>query len=277
MKNILYICALFLVMFSKSACADSDFFDDLIIDENGKKQVEQEIEKKEGKQKASELLDQKLEELKFIQKKKKLEEPEPEPDPADLYDPAPFGLYWLAPQKQIEKLGVILKPQKVKDAPNSFLATNLPKPVNAFENVVISFGENDILWRIASYGKPMDDDLNATNGLKEYKRFYIIFDEKYGNTEEFYTPAVINVDEEILLKDGTKSHVIKQKFIEKGDDNFKEKLMKGESTLYATFHNDSVAVTLALMANGDGQTFIMVDYKNLKANEMEHEKMLDAL
>ena len=53
--------------------------------------------------------------------------------------------------------------------------------------------------------------------------------------------------------------------------------MKGESTLYATFHNDSVAVTLALMANGDGQTFIMVDYKNLKANEMEHEKMLDAL
>ena len=220
--------------------------------------------------------------IQFEQKKKELEEqknkPKEEPqEPEIVYDQAPFGLLWLAPQEKIESLGVTLTQKNVKDSPNSFIATHLPKPVSAFESVLVSFGDNDILWRIAGYGLPIDDNENATNGLKEYHKFFNIFDEKYGNTEEFYTAAIINVDEEVVLKDGSKSHVIKQKFIEKGDDNFKQKLMTGESVLYATFHNDLVSVTLALMVNAEGQTFIMVDYKNLKLNEMEHEKMLDAL
>ena len=276
MKNILCLSVILLTMFSLKAKAENDFFDELIIDHENQKKLEEEIKMEESKVKASQMLDQKLMDLQFEQKRKDAEDKQNGIEKV-VYDPAPFGLLWLAPQKEIEKLGVVLTPKQVKDSPNSFTATNLPKPVNAFESVLVSFGDNDILWRIAGYGMPMEDNQNATNGLKEYDKFYKIFDEKYANAEEFYTAAVINVDEEIMLKDGTKSHVIKQKFIEKGDEGFKEKLMKGESVLYAIFHNDSVSVTLALMANGDGQTFIMVDYKNLKINDLEHEKMMDAL
>jgi len=274
MKNILCPVVMLLTLFSVKAKAENDFFDELIIDHENQKKLEEEIKIEESKVKASQVLDQKLMDLKFEQKKKEAEENQEE---KVVYDSAPFGLLWLAPQKEIEKLGVVLTPKKVKDSPNSFTATNLPKSVSAFDSVLVSFGDNDILWRIAGYGTPIEDDQNASLGLKEYNKFYQIFDEKYANAEEFYTAAVINVDEEVMLKDGSKSHMIRQKFIEKGDDGFKEKLMKGESILYATFHNDSVSVTLALMANGDGQTFIMVDYKSLKINDLEHEKMMDAL
>ena len=282
MKNIFYIFMTVLILFSSKARAADSFFDDLIINDEDKKQIEEEIKFEEGKIKASELLNKKLMDIEFKQKKKELEEQqnkaEEEPqEPEIVYDQAPFGLLWLAPQEKIESLGVILTQKNIKDSPNSFIAEHLPKSVSAFESVLVSFGESDMLWRIAGYGIPLADDENATNGLKEYHKFYNIFEEKYGNAEEFYTAAVVNVDEEVILKDGTTSHVIKQKFIEKGDNDFKQKLMTGESVLYATFHNDLVSVTLALMVNGDGKTFVVVDYKNLKINDLEHEKMLDAL
>lgn len=280
MKKFLSLVMLSSVMLSSAAKAENDFFDDLIIDSQHKQEIEENIQIEEGKVKASELLDKKLMDLKFEQKRKEAEEKkdvEPEPDPAELYEAAPFGLFWLAPIEVIEKIGVVLTPKSIKDSPNSYTATNLPKPVKAFESVIISFGETDLLWRIAGQGVPMEDDSNASKGLNMYHKFYNIFKEKYGFDEEFYTAASINVDEEVMLKDGSKSHIIKQKFIEKGDEGFKQKLMTGESVLYATFKNDAVAVTLALMANGDGQTFIMVDYKSLKINDLEHEKMLDAL
>lgn len=280
MKKILSLVILSSVMFSSAVRAENDFFDDLIIDSQHKKQIKENIQIEEGKVKASELLDKKLMDLKFEQKRKEAEEKkdvEPEPDPAELYEAAPFGLFWLAPIDVIKKIGVVLTPKSIKDSPNSYTATNLPKPVKAFESVIISFGETDLLWRIAGQGVPMEDDSNASKGLSVYHKFYNIFKEKYGFDEEFYTAASVNVDEEVMLKDGSKSHIIKQKFIEKGDEGFKQKLMTGESVLYATFKNNSVSVTLALMANGDGQTFIMVDYKSLKINDLEHEKMLDAL
>lgn len=273
MKNILCFLILISAFIIEKAKAENDFFDDLIIDNETRKHIEEEMKIEESKTKTSEILDKKLIDLQFQQKKKEIEEPEPEKN----YETAPFGLFWLTPKEIIEKKGVVLTPKNIKDTPNSFIATNLPKPVAAFENVLVSFGESDMLWRIAGYGTPMEDDEKATRGLKEYQKFYNIFDEKYGNAEEFYTAAVINVDEEVVLKDGSKSHIIKQKFIEKGDDDFKQKLMSGDSVLYAIFRNDSVSVTLALMANGEGKTFIMVDYKNIKINELEHEKMMDAL
>lgn len=274
MKNFLCFLTLFVALFATKSFAGNSFFDELIIDNENRKQLEEQNKMEESKIKASETLDKKIMDLQFEQKKKEVEE---EKEPEIVYEPAPFGLLWLASKEKIEQMNIVLTPKTFKDSPNSFIAGNLPKPVSAFENVLVSFGENDILWRIAGYGLPIEDDNNATNGLKEYQKFYSIFDEKYGNAEEFYTAAVVNVDEEVMLKDGTKSHIIKQKFVEKGDDNFKEKLMSGDSVLYAIFRNDTISVTLALMVNGEGKTFIMVDYKNLKINELEHEKMLDAL
>lgn len=270
MKHILIFLTTLLCCLSGLVKADS-FFDDLILDKQQKLEVQEKMLMDESKAKTSEALDRRLLNLKFKQKKQEIEEPDV------VFDIAPFGLLWLAPKKEIEKLNVTLRPKPIKDAPNCFATKHLPKPVSAFENVLICFGKNDALWRIVAYGVPTDDNEKASKGLEEYQKFYDIFKDKYGNDQEFYTAAVVNIDEEVALKDGSTSHVIKQRFVEKGDDDFKQKLMNGESILYATFHNLLVEVTLVLTANGDGQTFIVVDYQNLRKTSIEQQQMLDAL
>ena len=123
----------------------------------------------------------------------------------------------------------------------------------------------------------IEDDDKATKGLAEYQKFYDMLNDKYGNAQEFFTPAVLNVDEETTDEKGEKVHKIKQKIIDRGEEGFKEKLMRGESTLYSIFETDHIGVTLALLADGNGNTFIVVDYKNLTKDDTEREELYDAL
>ena len=178
---------------------------------------------------------------------------------------------------EILELQVKLTPYAVKDSPNSYMATDLPKPVKAIRKVLISFGDNDALWRISGYGRLLEDDSRATKGLEEYHNFYQILEQKYGNADEVYTPFVKNVEETITTEDGKAAKTIRQYYMEIGDEGFKEKLMTGEATLYATFENDHISVTLALLADGDGQTYIIIDYKNLIPDEQDSKQTYDAL
>ena len=84
-------------------------------------------------------------------------------------------------------------------------------------------------------------------------------------------------NETVTNADGTQSVVSTQQEMPKGSDGFLQKLITGEATLYATFENGSVGVTLALLANGDDKTYIVVDYKNLSAGRKEMEELYDAL
>lgn len=277
MKKLL-LC-LFFVFFSikQQVKAQDDFFDNLIVDEQMKQDVEKEIAVEDGKNKASEILNTKPLKLQLDENLNvKLKQKE-QNEIIIAREPAPFGLKWLATVDEIKYLNVVLKPKQVKDTPNSFIAENLPKPVKAFREVLVSFGENNALWRIVGYGQLINDDDKASHGLEEYRKFYDMLNKKYGNAHEFYTPAVMNIDEEVVEDDGTKTHKIKQETVEIGTPGFKEKLMSGQSTLYSTFENDHIGVTLALIADGNGQTFIIVDYKNLKVNETEKQEIFDAL
>ncbi len=276
-KTVLWTFLLCFSMLNTSR-AEDDFFDNLIVDEELKNQVETEINKEKAQATAAEILDQKpiLLEIDGLSKIKKkdaaVEEIAPKPR-----EPAPFGLKWLATKDEIIAQGVKLAPYSVKDAPNSYMATDLPKPVKAMREVLISFGDTDELWRISGYGKLIEDDEKATKGLEEYHKFYDILAEKYGNADEFYTPYVENVEENTTAPDGTISKTIKQHFMDIGDEGFKQKLMSGESTLYATFENDHISVTLALLADGEGKTYIIIDYTNNKVKQTELEKIYDAL
>lgn len=280
MKKIFFsVLSLVFCLNHQAKAQEDDFFDNIIVDEQMKQKVQETIEKQEGQEKAAEILESKPLKLQIDENAKvKLREKENEDiTPVVVREPAPFGLKWLATIDEIKYMKILLKPKQIKDAPNSFVAENLPKPVKAFKEVLLSFGENDALWRIAGYGKELEDDSKATKGLEQYKKFYDVLNEKYGNAQEFYTPAVINIDEEVVDKDGVKTHNIKQKVMDMGENGFKEKLMSGEAVLYSTFENDHIGVTLALLANGDGKTFIVVDYKNLKINEVEQQEIFDAL
>ena len=277
-KIFLSLLGLIFAFQPSSTKAEDDFFDNLIVDDEIKQKVEETNAKEKRKNKASEILNSKPLQLKMDENNKvKLRQTEEEEIAPIVREPAPFGLKWLATVEEIKYMKILLKPKQVKDAPNSYTAQNLPKPVKSFREVLLSFGDNDALWRIAGFGVLIEDDTKASKGLAEYKKFYDMLNEKYGNAEQFFTPAVVNIDEEVTAEDGSKSHKIKQKIIEMGDEGFKEKLMNGESTLYSTFENNDIGVTLALLADGNGQTFIMIDYKNLKINEVELEQLYDAL
>ena len=276
-KPFFYLLSLLLI-YCTTLKAEDDFFDDLIMTDEIKQQAQENVGRMEGQLKAGEILDQKPIKLHIDENAKiQVKEDKNKEVITQVYEMAPFGLKWLAPKSEIEYMKVILTKTNVKDSPNSYMATNLPKPLNAFREVLVSFGNTDALWRIAGYGNFLEDDTKATKGLEMYQKFYDILKDKYGNPQEFFTPAVINVDEEKKAEDGTVSHSIKQVLLEKGSDGFKEKLMSGESTLFSTFEGDHIGVTLALLANAEGFTYIIIDYKNLKMQDIELKEMYDAL
>lgn len=278
MKKVILFGLLTLTVAVKAPYADDDFFDNLIVDEQMQQEVKNTIEKEKAQVSAGQILDQKPLELKIDTsdefKIKKATKDAVLPIEREM---APFGLKWLATKDEISELQVKLAPYAVKDSPNSYMATDLPKPVKTMRKVLISFGDNDALWRISGYGRLIEDDSKATKGLEEYHNFYQMLEQKYGNADEFYTPYVKNVEETTTAEDGTTTKTIRQYYMEVGDEGFKEKLMSGEATLYATFENDHISVTLALLADGDGQTYIIIDYKNLIPDEQDSKQTYDAL
>lgn len=278
MKKVVLYAAFGLFALAHTARADDDFFDNLIVDEHMQQEVKNTIEKEKAQISAGEILDKKPLELKIdADDQSKITKSTKDAVLPIERELAPFGLKWLASKDEILELQVKLTPYAVKDSPNSYMATDLPKPVKAIRKVLISFGDNDALWRISGYGRLLEDDSRATKGLEEYHNFYQILEQKYGNADEVYTPFVKNVEETITTEDGKSAKTIRQYYMEIGDEGFKEKLMTGEATLYATFSNDHIAVTLALLADGDGQTYIIIDYKNLIPDEQDSKQTYDAL
>lgn len=250
--------------------AQSNFFNELIVSD----EIQQEQVRESGTLEAGKLLDTKPTVLKVQNQRKKVKKVEADKPAPVIRDPAPMGLKWMATVAEIEYLHVRLIPIEIKDMPNSYQAENLPNPVSDFREVDLSFGEADALWRIASYGKFIDDDASASKGLKEYRKYYQLLEKKYGNAQQFYTPAAVNVDE--VTAEG-ELQTVQTRPMTIGENGFLQKLMSGEASLYATFENGKIGVTLALYADGNAKTYIVVDYKDLTTGKQELEDLYNAL
>lgn len=276
MKKFFGAVFVFQMLWSPLVSAQDDFFDDLIVSDEIKQTVETKEAVASGQMQAGQLLESKPITLKVKIPQTDTMKKTPEKT-AQIRQNAPFGLKWLATIDEIRQLNVTLKKIEVKDTPNTYTASDLPKPVRTFKEVAVSFGENDALWRIAAYGTPQKDNDEASKGLKLYRTYYEMLSKKYGKAEQFYTPAVVNIEENLPDPDGTSSKKIRQKKMEPGEKGFLQKLMNGESVLYATFEKNDIFVTLALLADGQGQTFIVVDYKHKEAQKIETDEIYDAL
>ncbi len=279
MNKLFYSILIALIAVTLQANANDGFFDDLIVTDEMKKEAKESKSKEKGQTDALKILESRPKILK-VQKQKRLgriEEVTVETAAPVIYNKAPLGLLWLAPKSEIEYIKVNLEPIIIKDYPQSYKATNVPKPLSDFRETVVSFGNEDKLWRIVSYGNFMEDDTSATNGLKQYNKYYKLLDKKYGNVEDFYTPATYNVEELVPNDDGTTSMAIKQVDMEIGEEGFLEKLSLGEAVMYSTFHNENVSVTLALLADGNKQTYIVIEYKNIDLQKKVNEDIMDAL
>lgn len=186
---------------------------------------------------------------------------------------APFGLVWGASYTEVKDDGVTLTEVGQKDYVNNFSATHLPKNIRAFREVILTFGIENELWRIIAYGNFLDDTPSAEKVLSVYNQYYKLLEEKYGNAQQFYTPNVINIDKP--LGNGKTETIQQEQAI--GNSNFLQELQNGQAFLYATFENSNVGAALSVNVDGQGKSYITIEYKNLNIMRAREQSTLDAL
>ncbi|MBR1648313.1 MAG: hypothetical protein IJ689_01780 [Alphaproteobacteria bacterium] len=193
------------------------------------------------------------------------------------YGEGPFGLAWGGTYNQTKALGVDLEKVTTKDYANSFKATKLPSTLPDIDKVIVSFGDDNLLWRILAYGQKLDDDSEASKVLKVYRRYYKLLNQKYGNGKEFFTPKITVIEKKV--KDENDREKIEVTRIEEpiGNPDFLSQLQKGEASLYATFENAKVGAALAVYVDGNSQSYIIIDFTNLQIYKEREEQTLNAL
>ena len=190
------------------------------------------------------------------------------------YQEAPFGLFWGINKEQTEQLGFILKSAERKDYTNVYLVSNPKQKSNTFSVVTAIFGEQNKLWCIYAQSTPQKDTPQATNVIDLYKKYYTALAKKYGNAQQYFTPYTYT--EEIMEGEEQEAQTITHSG-EIGNDNFLKELEEGLATLYATFENKELGITLGISVDGDDQSYISVDYKNLKMMKEEQQTKLNNL
>jgi len=268
----------------------NEFFDTLLISEEYSKIDEQNTISQAASKGARDILNQKRKQINLDQDrklKKLLEQQQQENknvaktkqnmERITKLPPAPFGLLWGATYEETLSSGVILTRTEEKDYVNSFIATQLTKPLKEMRYVVVTFGGENRLWRIISYGNFIKDKPDASMVLKEYHRFYDLLKSKYGHAEETYVPATKKVTKTVDLGEGKTKQEIEIVNEEIGNPNFLEQLQNGEADLYATFYNSEVGAALSVNVDGQGNSYLILEYKNLKIFKQQEDTTLDAL
>ena len=284
-KNIFYTLTALLCIaaFGAGAQENADsqnIYEDLMISEELKMQDKMD----DASAQARKLLEQKP-------KPAKLEIPE-EIEPAQLrkrtpleikkaapenLSPAPFGLLWGATIADINDLGISLTPIEVKDYINTFTATNLPKPISGFQSVNVIFGQENELWRIIAYGDLLSNDSSASRVMLEYRRYYALLEKKYGNAHETYIPAATNVDQTDEFS--TEPSFVPSKDIpnQQNAPDLLKQLQSGQAVIYATFQDENTGAALTVSVDGEGKSYITIDYKSLRILRQREAQTLDAL
>ena len=186
---------------------------------------------------------------------------------------APFGLMWGADITSTRNQGVILSTAEMKDYINSFSAEHLPKKIDFFDRVFVVFGRENELYRILAYSRLLDDDPSASAALNEYKNYSALLEKKYGNKQEFFTPAVTT--KTVKNSQGRDEEVSEEQPI--GNPDFLTQLENGSAVLYSTFHDKNIAAALSIGVDGDKKSYIVIDYRNLEILKKQEAKTLDAL
>lgn len=287
MKKIFLAVVILLIAAGAAKAAeleDRKFYEDVLISDD----LKMEDSSNSAKEKASSLLDQKPkiikiegEPLQFRSARTKAAPAAPvggKPiDTTTKYGEAPFGLSWGATYNQTKALGVDMERVERKDSVNDFIVTKLPKPIADFRQVIVSFGENNSLWRLTAYGRLFNDDASASKALHLYRKYYGLLERKYGNAKEFFTPKITTVEKKVKDEYGVDKVEIEKISEPIGGADFLAELKSGQAVLYATFEDQDVGAALAVNVDGDGKSYIIIDYTNLRIFREREEQTLDAL
>ena len=276
MRNKLFFGAALSVIISASAAvaqeASSDFYQNILFSE----EYEQKQQENQAKDSAAALLEKNVTPAPLPTTETNVAAPQTLSQTLDnlknTYGSAPLGLVWGASMSDVEKSGVRLIPQPMKDYTNSFLAEKLPNPLKDFSTAYLIFGDSDKLYRVlARSDKISDDTPNATKTLKLYQYYYNLLSKKYDNAQQNYSLATTNVDENPTQTNSAAAQSPED------NPNLLANLISGAAVLYATFGGEDVGVALAVNVDDDHQTYIEIDYRNLKIIKENELNILEAL
>lgn len=186
---------------------------------------------------------------------------------------APFDLTWGASIDEMKAAGIELEPAAREGYQNVYFAKNLPQKNNTFPSVTVIFGAQNKLWCVYAESKAQKDDAQASQILALYHKYYDALKQKYGNAEEHFSPC--EYEEKQKDDSGKIVTVTKQNTI--GGENFLQELKEDKTALYATFQNEQIGVMLSVAADKDGQTFLILDYKNLPLLNQEKDNKIDEI
>lgn len=270
--NKLLAALLFMLTALPARAQDSDsLYRNILIDDSG--YVDPEAAE-DAKAAARKLLSAKPQELKRANFPKLRQKSAKAVLPSDSkIQAAPFGLMWGATIADTKNQGIQLTVAGDKDYVNTFAAAHLPKSLDDFSRVDITFGEQDELWRIIAYGEPQADTPEASKVLRLYKIYNDLLTKKYGHAQQFFTPAQIPVQK----TDDKGRPITVDEPAPIGNPDFLAQLQQGTAVLYSTYYNDEIGAALAVNVDGDGKSYIVIDYKNLKILREREKQTLDAL
>lgn len=195
----------------------------------------------------------------------------------EKYESAPLGLSWGISAEKMQEVGYELEPVEREGYPNSYVIKNAAeKNAKGYENVITTFGENNVLWCINAQTTAQKDDSAAKETLKLYQKYYDALKEKYGNAKEYFSPYTYET--ELSEKDGEEEVIRKiKKENPRGNPDFLKELQTGKAELFATFHNNTIGVTLSVYVDEKGLGQLVLDYKNLPLMKKEKEAFINNL
>lgn len=201
---------------------------------------------------------------------------------------APFDLLWGASLEYMQHhLGWQLDAAEREGYENVYQMHHNDYPQKSFNSVTAVFGKNNKLWCIFAEGTPLDDDAAASVVLQLFDEYYGALAQKYGNAEVHFEPYTYEIEQQVMQngqpvwQNGRPVMQIVQMQNPLGGENFLQELQEGKATLYATFHNDEIGVTLGIYVDENAKSHLLLDYKNLplmeKEEELEKQRKMEGL
>lgn len=174
---------------------------------------------------------------------------------------APFGLTWGASSAEVRKSGVqlTLNPGK-SNFGAEFTATELSKVISDIDTVILFFGYDNKLWRIAAASRTMGPDPFGSQAVARYKDIAASLAERYGHGVE------TDVRDHEMWKQ---------------PNEYIMSLHQGRAFRYTIFQSSTVNVELSVRASSSDQAYYLILFEYLvgarkfEADKKLHEK--DAL
>ena len=152
---------------------------------------------------------------------------------------APLGLIWGMSFQQVQALGISLSASSDQSFGKSYSATNLPKVIGDAELVLLAFGHDDKLWRIAMAGASVKNDPYGSSVKRRYEELSGALAEKYGKGKQEHFAARAYETEHFVM--GIKG---------------------GNNWWYTNFANPTVTVQIAIGATDYTSPYWRLIYTN---------------